>query len=138
LVPVMRQPTSKPRSAVVSTYVFSCAPAITAPLRSHSYVVESGEFANPPSTHVSVEPTVGVPVSVGGAIGTGARICVESGGGATTRMCRSFVDVFPALSTASAVSVTVEPTADAGGKYRNWNGYTGTLAYGRPLAYRLT
>ena len=34
--------------------------------------------------------------------------------------------------------MTVEPTADAGGKYRNWNGYTGTLAYGWPLAYRLT
>ena len=48
---------------------------MTAPLRSHEYATEVGEFRNPPLMQPSVSPTTGVPSSVGGATATG-----EAGG----------------------------------------------------------
>src|SRR4051812_18214160 len=99
-------------SAVTGTYVAAVAPEITVPLRSHEIVVRSGEPVKPPLTQVSVEPTVGVPETVGGTTGIGT---VAWASAEATRMWRSCVDVLPALSTASAVKVTVEFTAEVGG-----------------------
>jgi hypothetical protein len=53
-------------------YVAWVAPLITEPLRSQATLVDVGVFRNPPVMHDSVEPTVGVPMIVGGATGTGA------------------------------------------------------------------
>ena len=88
------------------------APAIGTPLRSHSYAYERGPFRNPPLTQVSVWPTSGAPDSVGLPTGTGesTRSSVP-----TMLTSRSRVDLLPALSIASAVSVTLLPTFDFGG-----------------------
>ena len=82
------------------------------PLRSHAYVSVFGELRKPPLMQLSCEPTVGVPTSDGGLTATG-----DSGRASpsSTLRCRSRVDLLPALSTASAVSLTTLPTAEAGG-----------------------
>src|SRR3954465_4737816 len=87
-------------------------PARSTPLRSQEIRVVSGAPVNPPLLQVSVEPTAGVPETVGGATGTG-MVAWDSAG--ATRMWRSCVDLLPALSIASAVRVTVWPTAEVGG-----------------------
>ena len=60
----------------------------------------------------SVEPTVGVPTSVGGltAIGVWAIACAE-----TTRTWRVIVLTLPALSSASALNVMIEFAAAPAG-----------------------
>ena len=112
LVAVIRQPTARPRSAATSVYVADVAPAITMPLRSHAYVSVFGELRNPPLMQLSCEPTVGVPTSDGGLTATGD--CGPASP-SSTLSCSVRVDLLPALSTASAVSVTRLPTAEAGG-----------------------
>ena len=77
---------------------------MTTPLRSHEIFVESGEPVKPPLMQLSVEPTAGVPEIDGGATGTGT---VAWASAVATWMWRSCVDLLPALSTASAVSVIV-------------------------------
>src|SRR3954452_6846503 len=99
-------------SAVTGTYVAAGARGISVPLRSHEIVVRSGEPVKPPLTQVSVEPTDGVPVIVGGTTGIGT---VAWASAVATRMWRSCVELLPALSNASAVRVTVELTAEVGG-----------------------
>src|SRR3954451_5094167 len=103
---------ARPMSAVTGTYVCAVAPLMTTPLRSHEIVVRSGEPVKPPLLQVSVEPTAGVPETVGGATGTGTVACSSD---VATWMCRSCVDLLPALSTASAVRVIVWLTAELGG-----------------------
>src|SRR5262245_4355496 len=100
-------------SAVTGTYVCAVALAMMTPLRSHAIVVRSGVPVKPPLLQVNVEPTAGVPETVGGATGTGT---VAWFSGETTRIWRSCVDLLPALSIASAVRVTVVPTVLLGGR----------------------
>ena len=71
-----------------------------------------GAFTNPPLMQPIVSPTTGVPSSVGGATATG-----DAGGvsPASTLTYRSRVERLPAESTATAVSLTTDPTAEAGG-----------------------
>jgi hypothetical protein len=69
---------------------------------------------------VSAEPTVGEPVRTGFApTGSGdwTSACAD-----TTRTSRVIVLTLPALSSASARSVSVDPTCAAFGQKRNWNG----------------
>ena len=49
---------------------------MTTPSRSHATEVLVGVLRKPPLTQVSVEPTVGVPVIVGSATGSGACVNV--------------------------------------------------------------
>ncbi len=112
LTPVIRALTWWPRSLLVSTYVLADAPAMTAPSRSHSTLVDAGELRNPPLVTASVEPTVGVPVSVGLLTGSGASISAVE---ATIRTGRSTDVTLPASSSISACSVIVVPTCAAVG-----------------------
>src|SRR3954453_8829957 len=99
---------------------------MTTLLRSQATDVPVGVLVKPPLTQVSWDPVTGVPLIVGSATGTGAWTMVAAW---TTRMLSGpDLVTLPALSTASAVSTTVVLAAEAGGKYRNWNGYTGAVA----------
>src|SRR4051794_6088008 len=103
---------ARPMSALTGTQGSPGAPAMATPVRSHEIRPVFGEPVKPPVFQVRREPAAGVPEIVGGATGTGT---VAWDSAVATRMWRSCVDLLPALSIASAVRVTVWPTAEVGG-----------------------